>query len=117
MADNADGECVTLDVTLVPQRATVDDLLSDGECLVYNSSRDEASALNRSATEIWQLCDGSLSVGSIAQVLGQRYGVDRDLLLEDVVCALLALRTHGLVNFVSDSTENVRWRAVRTLWR
>jgi Coenzyme PQQ synthesis protein D (PqqD) len=105
MADNADRERVTLDVTLIPQRAAVDDLLSDGECLVYNSSRDEASALNRSATEIWQLCDGSLSVGSIAHVLGQRYGVDRDLLLEDVVWALHALRTHGLVTFATESTE------------
>ena len=85
MAKHADEERVTLDVALIPQRSTVDDFLSDGECLVYNSSRDEASALNRSATEIWQLCDGSLSVGGIAHVLGQRYGVDRDLLLEDVV--------------------------------
>jgi hypothetical protein len=105
MADNANGEPGTLDVTLIPQRATVDDLLSDGECLVYNSNRDEATALNRSATEIWQLCDGSLRVDGIAHVLGQRYGIDRALLLEDVVHALLALRTHGLVTFVNGSTD------------
>ena len=92
-----------LDRALVPRRATVEDFLSDGECLLYSSSRDEASALNRTATEIRQLCDGSLTVNGIAEILGERYGVEKNLLLEDISLALLALRARGLVEFPAGS--------------
>ena len=59
--------------TIVPHRANVERFAAEGECLLYNPARDEASALNRSATEIWELCDGRLTIGAIARVLGERY--------------------------------------------
>ena len=82
----------------VPCRASVERFASGGESLVYNPLRDEASALNKTATEVWELCDGGLTVNGIAQVLGDRYGVDENLLLEDVTRVLEALRTRGLVD-------------------
>jgi hypothetical protein len=75
---------------------------------VYSSVRDEASALNTTATEIWQLCDGALSISGIAQVLGQRYGVDTGLLVEDVASALIALGARGLVEFPTGPAADSR---------
>src|SRR5262245_30182106 len=41
-----------IDETFVPRRACVEEFAQDGECLLYSAARDEASALNRTATEI-----------------------------------------------------------------
>ena len=106
-----DDEGAPLDVALVPLRTAVDDYQSDGECLLYNESRDEASALNRTATEIWQLCDGSRSIETIAGVLGQRYGVDAAILLDDLSRALLLLRAQGLVELHAGRAGRVAWSA------
>jgi hypothetical protein len=43
------------------------------------------------------MCDGSLTVFDIACALGERYGVDGELLVGDVASAISALRTRGLV--------------------
>ncbi len=86
----------------VPSRAPVEAFEDAGECLLYNPSRDEASALNRTATEVWHLCDGSLTVLAIAQLLGERYGVDGTLLVGDVAAAIDALRTRGLIAVPED---------------
>ena len=63
------------DGSTLPRRIAVEELVQDGECLLYSPSRDEASALNRTATEVWSLCDGRLTLSGIAGVLGERYGV------------------------------------------
>jgi hypothetical protein len=94
---------MALDHTLVPLRAAVERFDSDGECLTYNPRRDEATALNRSATEIWQLCDGTLTIAGIARVLATRYGVEWELLLSEVEEGLTALDASGLVTFSRDS--------------
>jgi hypothetical protein len=96
-----------VDDTVVPRRARVDDFTADGECLVYHAARDEASALNRTATEVWQLCDGRLTVGAIAAVLGQRYEVDAALLLDEVSEVLAAFRERGLVDFCDGPVSDV----------
>ena len=86
----------------VPRRVPVEAFVREGESLVYHAERDEASALNRTATEVWELCDGSLTVSAIAGALGSRYGVDAALLFDDVVEALFALRARGLIEFAGD---------------
>ena len=94
------------DGSALPRRIAVDELVQDGECLLYNSSRDEASALNRSATEVWSLCDGRLTLSGIAGVLGKRYGVDDAMLLDDVARVLVALRARGLIEFLPGSPQS-----------
>lgn len=86
----------------VPCRRRVESFASDGESLLYSAARDEASALNRTATEIWQLCDGTKSIGAIARALGERYGVDQAYLLPDVTTAVATLRARGLVDVSRD---------------
>lgn len=87
-----------LEAACVPCRRRVESFASDGESLLYSPARDEASALNRTATEIWDLCDGTKSIGAIARVLSQRYGVDQVYLLSDVTTAVATLRARGLVD-------------------
>ena len=86
-----------IDHTFVPRRASVEGFQANGECVLYDPARDEASALNRTATEIWALCDGTLTVAAIAQVLGDRYGLDEGLFLDEVAAALRTMRDRGLV--------------------
>ena len=85
------------DLSLVPRRSRVDEFVSDRECLLYSPARDQATALNASATEIWQLCDGSSSIGAIARTLAERYRVDEKLLLGDITAAVSMFRERGLV--------------------
>ena len=85
--------------TLVPRRESVEEFASSGECVLYHPARDEATALNRSATEIWTLCDGRLTVAAIARALGERYGLDQELFVDEVAETLQTLRARGLVGF------------------
>ena len=95
-----------VDGQALPRRIAVEEFVQDGECLLYNPSRDEASALNRTATEVWSLCDGRLTLSGIAGVLGERYGVKDAMLLDDVARALAALRARGLIEFLPGSAQS-----------
>jgi hypothetical protein len=94
---------VVADGRSLPRRIAVEQFVQDGECLLYNPSRDEATALNRTATEVWSLCDGRLTLSGIAGVLGERYGVSDAMLLDDVTRVLVALRARGLIEFLPGS--------------
>jgi pyrroloquinoline quinone biosynthesis protein D len=69
-------------------------------------ARDEASALNRTATEIWELCDGTKTIAAIARTLGERYGVDEEYLLADVMTAVTTLRVRGLLDVSADPADD-----------
>ena len=107
-AENAGAgkEGVVADGRSLPRRIAVEEFVQDGECLLYNPSRDEASALNRTATEVWSLCDGRLTPSGIARALGERYGVNDAMLLDDVARVLAALRARGLIEFVPGSLQS-----------
>jgi hypothetical protein len=103
---SAGKEDVVADSRSLPRRIAVEEFVEEGECLLYNPSRDEASALNRTATEVWALCDGRLTLGGIAAVLGERYGVNDAMLLDDVTRVLVALRARGLIEFLPGSPQS-----------
>jgi hypothetical protein len=92
---------VDLDGSLLPRRMRVEEVVSAGECLLYSPARDQASLLNRTSTEIWELCDGTKSIRSIARTLGERYGLDEGLLLADIASAVSMLRERGLVELAT----------------
>ena len=79
------------------RRIAAESFASGTERLVYNSERDEVIALNQTATEIWELCDGTRDVAQVAGVLAERYGVEPALLLPDVATLVEALRARGLL--------------------
>jgi coenzyme PQQ synthesis protein D (PqqD) len=99
---------MSLDAAVVPRRVPVEDYAADGERLIYNAARDEASALNRTAGEIWELCDGTATIATIAAALGERYRVAADVLLSDVIDALAALMARGLVECHTGSPASPR---------
>ena len=98
MTDDATAGDLLMHAAIVPCQRRVEAFASDGEALLYSAMRDEASALNRTATEIWELCDATMTIGAIARALGQRYGVDEAHLLADVAAAVTTLRARGLVD-------------------
>ena len=100
---SAGREDVVADGRSLPRRIAVEEFVQDGERLLYNPSRDEASALTCTATEVWSLCDGRLTLREIAGVLGERYGVNDAMLLDDVARVLVALRARGLIEFLPGS--------------
>jgi hypothetical protein len=106
LSKTEDGTTPAADLSIgrmaIPSRVAVEAFEDGGECLLYNPARDEASALNRTATEIWHLCDGSLTILDISEALGERYGVDGAFLIDDVVTAIDALRTRGLIAVPED---------------
>ena len=103
---SAAKEDVVADGRSLPRRIAVEEFVQDGECLLYHPSRDEASALNRTATEVWLLCDGRLTLSGITGVLGERYGVSDAMLLDDVARVLVALRERGLIEFLPGSPQS-----------
>ncbi|MEA3291992.1 MAG: PqqD family protein [Pseudomonadota bacterium] len=82
-----------------PRRVEAAEYAEDGEALLYHPLRDEATALNRSAAEVWRLCDGESGVDAIAARLGASYGIEGELLTADVTAVLTELRERGLVEF------------------
>jgi len=74
------------------QGLTIQDL-SD-EILVREEDGTGVHVLNRTARGIWQRLDGRISLGQIAEQMGQEY--DRDV-LEDVLAFASALREQGLI--------------------
>jgi hypothetical protein len=81
----------------------VDEFVSDGECLLYSPARDQASVLNRTGTEIWELCDGTRSVRAIARTFAERCAVDEGLLLDDIAAVVSMFRERGLVEIAADA--------------
>lgn len=82
----------------VPRRRPVDSLRSPDEALLYSAALDRASVLNRTAAEIWELCDGSRTVGTIRGALAARYRVDESLIGGDVAATIAALLASGLID-------------------
>ena len=53
------------------------------EYIFYDQSGDQVHVLNGSAREIYLLCDGSHTVDEVADVMVERFEVDRDIALAD----------------------------------
>ncbi|HMG72242.1 MAG TPA: PqqD family protein [Pyrinomonadaceae bacterium] len=54
----------------------------DDETLVYDTERDKAHCLNRTAALVWEQCDGKTTAREAARSLGSEFSVSVD---EDVV--------------------------------
>ena len=54
----------------------------DDETLVYDTERDKAHCLNRTAALVWKLCDGKTNAREAARSLGREFSVPVD---EDIV--------------------------------
>ena len=97
-------------------RARRDGLLSEqvgSDVIVFDGARQEAHSLNRSASIVWQHCDGERSVPELAAVLGDELGIEpNDSLVE---FALDELSRAHLLEMPSGSELVTRRDVVRRL--
>ena len=87
-----------MEATAVPRRR--DGLESSslgGRLILYDPASGALHTLNRSAAEIFELCDGSRSVGQVLATLCGRYGVPEEEIGGDVIACLQELREKELV--------------------
>ena len=76
------------------------------ELCVYDFSSKKCHALNKTAAQVWRLCDGKSSVDEIASRLGQQLGTTADV--DVTLLALKQLRSNGLLeNAASVSRRRV----------
>jgi hypothetical protein len=84
-----------------------------GELLIYRRGEPQGYSLNKTASDVWELCDGSRTVRELCRALGRRYGVGPDAFAEDVKGIVEQLASLGLLAFDgSERSEPTRWEAV-----
>jgi Coenzyme PQQ synthesis protein D (PqqD) len=69
----------------------------DDELVLYEARRGQAYVLNRTAAQIWGLCDGSRTTLAVAQAIAGAYPVTYTEVLTDVCECLEHLRHAGLL--------------------
>jgi Coenzyme PQQ synthesis protein D (PqqD) len=71
--------------------------LVEGNAVLLDIDSGEYFTLNEVGGRVWDLCDGSRSVSSIAEILGEEYDVDMATAVRDAGDLLERLAEAGLV--------------------
>jgi Coenzyme PQQ synthesis protein D (PqqD) len=69
----------------------------EGDSVLLDIDSGEYYSLNEVGGRIWELCDGTRTVGAIAEVLCAEYDVTRDTALSDARELLASFADAGLV--------------------
>ena len=69
----------------------------DDEVLLYNPTNNKTLYINKSASVIWQLCSGELSVEAIITMIQEAYPSDDDGLRQDILDTLKTLAENDAV--------------------
>ncbi len=73
----------------------------DGRVVVYSPVQRNAIFLNETASDIWRLADGTLSVDDLAARLASMYDVERSAISDDVRVAVQSFADAGLIAAVT----------------
>ncbi len=68
----------------------------DGEISVYHPTLTTAIYLNETGALIWELCDGSRTIGDIIDLLGEHYPESRSEIATDVPAIVATLVEQGI---------------------
>ena len=79
------------------RRSDVRTQVVDGETVVLDERAGQIHQLNRTASFIWQTCDGSKSVKDITRLLSQEFDVSEAAAAADVADMIERLRELGLL--------------------
>lgn len=60
----------------------------DGDISLYHPPTEQVTVLNGTASDVWRLCDGDLTVDEITELLARAYGVDSAAIAEHVEDAI-----------------------------
>jgi hypothetical protein len=69
----------------------------DDEVLLYNPTNNKTLYINKSASVIWQLCNGELAVEDIITMIQEAYPSDDDGLRQDILDTLNSLAENDAV--------------------
>jgi coenzyme PQQ biosynthesis protein PqqD len=72
----------------------------DNEILLYHPGQTKTIYLNETASLIWQLCDGSRTVGEIAQLLKDAFPDGAESMEGDIEKALAGFEEHGAIEYL-----------------
>jgi hypothetical protein len=85
-ARRTDASLAALVVSIRPKRrADVKARLVRGEMLVLDRHEERMHQLNRTATYIWERCDGQQTTAEIAEQVCKTFEVDEPTALKDVI--------------------------------
>ncbi len=70
----------------------------DDEVLLYNPANNKTLYINKSASVIWQLCNGEQSVEDIIKMIQEAYPGDDDSLEADIIDTLKNLADNDAVS-------------------
>ncbi len=69
----------------------------DGDLGLYDPVREQVAILNRTASDIWELCDGTRTIAGIARELADAYSEDLDQVREEVEATIRSFRESGFL--------------------
>lgn len=73
----------------------------DDRVVAFNPATGRAAALNETASQIWNLADGSRDEADVVRELARRYAVDPHTIKAGVLAAIDQLREEGLLHIES----------------
>jgi len=71
----------------------------DGEAMLFDPKGTKILYLNSSASVVWQLCDGTRTIGEIIMLLQDAYPEAKDEILLDVNNTLKEFKENGCIYF------------------
>lgn len=69
----------------------------DPQTLLFPWDEDTTHVLNPTARAIWELCDGTTTIGELADAICEVFSVPRERAVADVAAVLVQLSEAGLV--------------------
>jgi len=84
--------------TIYPmRRSDLSVRIMEGETVVLDRHRRLIHQLNKTASYIWERCDGKSTVAEIANELAEAFGIDVDSAERDTVTVVEELESLGLI--------------------
>jgi hypothetical protein len=77
----------------------------DGELLLYHPGQTKILYCNQTASLVWGLCDGQLSVGEITGLLSEAFPDAADTIPADVKATLEQFHQHGAIRYVGEGNQ------------
>lgn len=82
---------------LPKRRADVTTRDVNGETLILDRKYEDVHQLNKSASYVWQCCDGRISTYEIAMAMAKDFSIDLDVAEKDVADLITKLAALGLL--------------------
>lgn len=83
--------------------------LLDDSLVLYDEAGETVHILNRTATAIWSLCDGTRDVRQVTKDTARLFGERSGLIRGDVLQMIEELSQVGLVTFDTGTTRDAHW--------